>query len=224
MQCSQPHNAKVPKDLFSGKTPGASRWHLVSPSQEVANPMIDKLINRPIGHQSGPIAEVVSPAVEYPIQPDGYLRPRALIATTKHFANAPLQTLDTALRWFGGQVPMTVFAVPLRSKGVAQKIKMLPTGISDTGLGLVESKTHVAHRPSGPLQSFQGSSPTQDHEVIRIVDQPSLIPTPFAPLTPDPKKPVDIDIGEQRANDSMNAKDNFEFTRVIIYQRSWNNT
>jgi hypothetical protein len=32
------------------------------------------------------------------------------------------------------------------------------------------------------------------------------------------------DVAQQRRIYSMNAKDNFEFTRVISYQRSWNNT
>jgi len=46
----------------------------------------------------------------------------------------------------------------------------------------------------------------------------------ITPPHPHIERIMEEEIGQQRADYSPNAKGNFEFTRVIRYQRSWNNT
>jgi hypothetical protein len=53
------------------------------------------------------------------------------------------------------------------------------------------------------------------------------IPACFAPpplSNPKIERIVQIDIGQKRTNDSTHAIANFEFERVVSYQRTWNNS
>jgi hypothetical protein len=40
------------------------------------------------------------------------------------------------------------------------------------------------------------------------------------PVCPEVEEVMEVDIGQQRRNDSSYTKDNFEFRRVISFQRS----
>jgi len=60
-----------------------------------------------------------------------------------------------------------------------------------------------------------------DHHIIGIPRKRILWISPPHPFI---KSIVQKQVGEQRATDSPNAKDNFEFFHIIRYQRSWNNT
>jgi len=68
MPCPQPQNAEFPEHFLVWKIPGASRWHLLMPSQEVSHTVIDKVVNGSVGPQSCPIAEVLGPSSEYSVQ------------------------------------------------------------------------------------------------------------------------------------------------------------
>jgi hypothetical protein len=59
------------------------------------------------------------------------------------------------------------------------------------------------------------------HDVIRVPNHdhgsPRLLSTSV--FSPQIEHIVQVDIGKKRRNDSMNAKDNFEFIKVIRYKR-----
>jgi hypothetical protein len=59
------------------------------------------------------------------------------------------------------------------------------------------------------------------HEIVAKPDNDNITTAVFAPplVGPQIKHVMQVDVGQQRADDSMNAKDNFEFIKVIRYKR-----
>jgi hypothetical protein len=57
--------------------------------------------------------------------------------------------------------------------------------------------------------------PAMDDGIVRV---PLESDTREVPLHPDIERVVQKEIGEQRTNDSLNAKGNFRFERVVGYR------
>ena len=58
MNTPEPLDSERAEHRLRGEAIGAARRHLVTPNQEVPNPVIDVVVDRPIRRQPGTIAEV----------------------------------------------------------------------------------------------------------------------------------------------------------------------
>jgi len=107
----------------------------------------------------------------------------------------------------------------VRSERVSQKVESLLTRVPYARLLFVESQSQPPHHSTRPLQCLRRFSTAEDHEVIRVIHdaRPPLLPT--SGLPPSLQHPVHVEIREQRAADSQNAKDNFEFDRRMRFLR-----
>jgi hypothetical protein len=64
----------------------------------------------------------------------------------------------------------------------------------------------------------------ENHKIIRVVDH--LCPESLPPFGDPPvlQKPVHVQVGQQRAHDGLNAKDNFQFDRAVGYRQEGQKT
>src|SRR5215813_1632491 len=69
MHAAQAQHAVGPEDFSCGEPAGATRSHLVPPTEEVAHPVVDVVVNGPVGHQARPVAEVRGPATQHRVEP-----------------------------------------------------------------------------------------------------------------------------------------------------------
>ena len=73
-------DTKFPEYDSTGESGTASRVDFVPPPQEVANAIMDAVVDRPVREHGGPIAEVVRPASQTLIEAVSDFRPRVLVA------------------------------------------------------------------------------------------------------------------------------------------------
>src|SRR5665647_257049 len=200
MNTAQPQYPEFTKHRSIRETAGAARRHLVTPSQEVNNALIDVVISRPIRRQSSPVTEVARPAPQQGVQSIPHHRPGTDIAGVQDGSHLLLQTGEALPGWTRTQIPVAVLTKAMRPKGIAQKVKMLLSGPSDAGLSLVQGQTQTGHYLSGPGQGFPGSVTTQDDKVIRIGDHTGfqLFSHPAQP--PVFQEAVQVQVGQQRTD------------------------
>jgi hypothetical protein len=111
---------------------------------------------------------------------------------------------------------------PPRLKPVAQKLKALSWLPTVTHVRLIDIKTEPV--PFYPSSDFfqrgvrRFGTLAKHHKIIGIANHA------VAPLLHLTVQRMKIKVGQKGANDSTHAIANFEFERVVTYQRSWNNT
>ncbi len=76
MNPAQPKHAEIPEHGPSREPRGAARRHLVTPDQRMPHALIDVIVDRSIGRQARPVAEVVRPAAQHAVQ---LVAPRARV-------------------------------------------------------------------------------------------------------------------------------------------------
>ena len=87
MDTAEPKHAELAEHHPIGVAPGAARRHLVTPDQEVADPVIDVIVDRPIGHEARAVAEVRGPAANQAVQAIAHLVPRSHVAGHQEVAD-----------------------------------------------------------------------------------------------------------------------------------------
>ena len=122
MNTPEPQDSERAEHRFRGEALGAARRHLVTPNQEVPDPVIDVVVDRPIRRQPGAIAEVCAPASQQAIEPVAHIRPGPHVAGHQQIAHPGLEPLHALLRRAGPQVPVAILPVTVRAKAVIPKI------------------------------------------------------------------------------------------------------
>ena len=95
------------------------------------------VVDRPIGDQSGPVAEVARPASQQPIQLVTDLPPGPDMIRSQHGTDLLLDPRHTLLRRTRPPIPRALFLEAMRPERVSQKIKPSRPGIDQLGLRLV---------------------------------------------------------------------------------------
>src|ERR1700687_6245557 len=106
----------------------------------------------------------------------------------------------------------------MRPEGVSQKVKPLCACLLDAGLRFVQRESHPGHHTPRPIQCLCCASAAEDHKIIGVgynLGSENLTPSGDPPVF---QKTVHIQIGEQGTDDSLNAKDNFQFERTVRYR------
>ena len=136
----------------------------------------------------------------------------AAITSPRLLADGVLKFLQTFLARPAGPV----------LKVISEKVESLSrlAGVHHTGLARVQGQPPRLGQLTDQCQGRFCFLPAfaKDNEVIRVTDH--LVSCHHYGLV----HLMQIYVGQQRAYDSPNAKDNFEFFHIIRYQRSWNNT
>src|SRR5215469_9561539 len=102
---------------------------------------------------------------------------------------------------------------------VPEKAKALLARLLDAGLRLIQGDPHACDHLPRPIQCLSRFAATENHEIIRVVhDMGVKLLSPFG-VPPTLQQTVHVQVGEQRAGDSPNAKDNFEFERRLRFLR-----
>src|SRR3984893_7554807 len=96
----------------------------------------------------------------------------------------------------------------VRSECISQKIESFLSGVPKARLLFVEGQPQPRQYTSRPLQCLFRLSATEDHEVVRVIDYPRPILFSTSGPLPSLQHPVPVEIGQQRADHSLNAKDN----------------
>src|SRR5215469_17527982 len=116
------------------------------------------VIHRPIGPRPGPVAKVVRPAVQDPVQPVSHLRPRARVAWDQDVTHLLSKPRHTLVGRASAQIPPAILPSAMGPKGVPQKVKTLRASFLELGLRVVQGQSQAGHRlprpvwlPSGPL-------------------------------------------------------------------------
>src|SRR6202051_2601988 len=106
----------------------------------------------------------------------------------------------------------------MQPEAVSQKIEPLSPCLLHAGLRLVQRESNPGHHTPRPTQCLGRATATENHEIIRVVDHlgSENLPPPGDP--PVLQKTVHVQVGEQGADDSLNAKDNFQFERTVRYR------
>src|SRR2546428_10634381 len=210
MKAPQLEYAQLPEDQLRGVPLRPSRRDLVSPPQKVAYAIVNVVVDRLVGHEPRAIGEVVRPPAHRAVELVPHLIPRALVTRTEDLPDASLAPLHRLLGWRGPQVPMPILPIPHRPKGVAQKGKRLAPPIAHPGLLLIEHQPHLGEPSTALREHLRGPRTTQDHKVVRVVDEPR----PVAPVEPPEPKDfqvaIHVDVREQRRDDSSHAIDNLD--------------
>ena len=115
---------------------------------------------------------------------------------------------------------MAVLPVMVRAERVAEKVEALAPGVPDCGLRLVEGEPEPRHRRLRPRQSVGRAASAQDRDVVGVGDHMSAIGLAASGVPPVLQEAVHVQVGEQRADDALNAKGNFRFERSITGWRS----
>ena len=152
--------------------------------------MVNVVVNGPVSLSPRPLAKVVRPASQYPVEPGHYFLPRVLISRSKHRRDALLGRFNGFVRGLRRQVPVAIFSIPLWPKAVAQEIEPLLPCIPNTRLTFIEGKAYGSHRPTRPLQCVLRFAAAHNHQIISVIDDACLI---LLVLFPVPTMPAEID-------------------------------
>ena len=170
---------------------GATPCHFVPSGEEVAHALIDVSVNAAECRSARPVAEVVRPAKQRPVQRVGHFGPRIVVAGHQQIANLCLESLHDLLGRARAQIPKTVRFVTVWSERVAEEVEAFLPSILQRGLGLVECQPEPRHYRLRPRQRFGRTSATEDDEVVGIRDD---VCTECFPQS-YPARPVRIIVG-----------------------------
>src|SRR5205823_9225972 len=134
--------------------PGAARRHLVTPDQEVADPVMDVIVDRPIGHEARAVAEVRGPTANQAVQAITHLMPRSHVAGNQEVADLAPEPEHALLRRARPEIPVAILAIAVRTERIAEEIEALAPSIANRGLRLVEGEPEPGHRPPRPCQGL----------------------------------------------------------------------
>ena len=169
MNPAQPKHAEIPEHGPSREPRGAARRHLVTPDQKMPHALIDVIVDRSIGRQARPVAEVVRPAAQHAVQLVAHLGPGCLVAGPQEPSDLQLEPSHALPGRARPQIPVAILAKALRAEAIAQEVEALLAAIADAGLGLVQGQSQPGHHLPRPGQGLPRVSATEDDKVIGIV-------------------------------------------------------
>ena len=117
-QAFEAQESAFPIDDFIGESSSPAPCHFVPSGEEVAHALIDVLVNTAEYRSTRPVAEVVRPAKQGPVQRVAHFRPRIVVTKHQQFADLRLEPLHALLGWARAQIPITVCFVTVRSERV----------------------------------------------------------------------------------------------------------
>ncbi len=146
MDAAQLQNAEAAEDELRREPTRPARLHLVPPDEEIANPIVDVMVDGSVGGHAGAVGEVVRPT-------------RFRSATT-----APAGRMSPVL----SIVPiLSSSRCTLFRDGLAARY-VWPVFRRRCGPNSYPRKSNVVRRAS--TSEPRGHAPAQDHEVVRIGD------------------------------------------------------
>jgi hypothetical protein len=230
MDVLQVHQTQHLKMLVETPPLRRPKGSLTASAQMPGYSITDKRIHRSHRHTGIAKRKVIGPPLELKVHFSNQMWQRNMTpAAAEHFPQIFPLCLHGLFRGGDIQIPkIATSKISVVSEGKSQKIdagsglpkiygpRFLPVQFQiKPGLNLCLDK--IAH-PASLI-------PGQNHQIIRIADYMRLGPvTGTVGGVEDLLEPVKVNIRQKWRNDSANAKDNFEFFRVIPYQRSWNNS
>ena len=140
MNPAQPKHAEIPEHGPSREPRGAARRHLVTPDQKMPRALIDVIVDRSIGRQARPVAEVERPATQHAVQLVAHLGPGCLVAGPQEPSDLQLEPSHALPGRARPQIPVAILAKALRA---------------DTD---PRSRRNRANRRGGQLLTLAGSS------------------------------------------------------------------
>src|SRR5215469_3831710 len=155
------------------------------------------VIHRPIGPRPGPVAKVVRPAVQDPVQPVSHLRPRARVAWDQDVTHLLSKPRHTLVGRASAQIPPAILPSAVGPKGVPQKVKTLRASFLELGLRVVQGQSQAGHRLPRPVSRLFGMLPREDHKVVRVVDDLRL--KDLSPFGDPPilQEPIQVQVSKQ---------------------------
>ncbi len=72
------------------------------------------------------------------------------------------------------QIPVTIFPVTMRPERISEKVEPFPARLLDAGLRFVQSQPNPCHHLSRPMQGLRRITAAENHEIISVVNDPSL--------------------------------------------------
>ena len=69
MHASEMKDSKRAKHRFPWKAADTTRRHLMASHQEVSDPIVDVIVDRPVGWHSGAIAKICDPTAKQTVEP-----------------------------------------------------------------------------------------------------------------------------------------------------------
>ena len=103
---------------------------------------------------------------------------------------------------------MTGLPIVMWAERVTQKVEAFFASLPNTSLRLIQSEPQPRHNLARPFQCLLRFTATEDHEIVRVVDDLSLELLPPFGVLPALQQTVHVQVGEHRAGDSPNAKGN----------------
>ena len=122
MNPAQPKHAEIPEHGPSREPRGAARRHLVTPDQKMPHALIDVIVDRSIGRQARPVAEVVRPAAQHAVQLVAHLGPGCLVAGPQEPSDFQLEPSHALPGRARPQIPVAILAKALRAEAIAQEV------------------------------------------------------------------------------------------------------
>src|SRR3954465_15872022 len=129
MNPAQPKHAEIAEHHPIGVAPGAARRHLVTPDQEVADPVVDVVVDRPVGREPRAVAEVRGPTADQAVQAIAHLVPRSRVAGNQEVADLAREPEHALLRRARPEVPGAILAIAVRAERVAEEVEALASSV-----------------------------------------------------------------------------------------------
>jgi hypothetical protein len=172
------------------------------------------------------VIEVVPPAYQLPVDLDDHAGNWHTTAPSgRQFAQLIALTSNRFLRHKHVEVPLFPVSIQtsIKTKGKAQKIKAASYFFEVYHLGLfpIDLQAHPGFQLGlNPVAEPIALMPRQNHKVVGVSHQSSIGPVCRTIRSMEHLiKPVQVKVSQQRRNDALNAKENFEFEQRIKNNR-----
>src|SRR5262249_38821317 len=164
------------------------------------------------------VAEVVCPSPHRAVQRARDFHPRRLVAGPQSPTNLVPNRSHGFLRGARTVIASASSRRVHGSEGVSEKVEGLTSSVAHPRLGLVQREPDAGHPSPSRVENLAGPVPTEDHEIVSVGHQHRAVPAVQTVLAKRLDEAMHIDVRHQWRNYSLNAKDNFQFERVI---KSW---
>src|SRR4051794_38010669 len=191
----------------------------MTPDQEVADPVVDVIVDRPVGREARAVAEVRGPTADQAVQAIAHLGPRSRVAGSQEVADLGREPAHALLRRARPEVPVAILAVAVRAERVAEEVEALAPSIASRGLRLVEGEPEPGHHLPRPRQSLGRVTAAEDDEVVGIGDDAGPKGDAPSARTPMLQEAVHVEVGQQRADHSTHNLAKLPFDPSVTIRR-----
>src|SRR5262245_38460057 len=173
----QRNHAQFAKHVLQRELPETRPGNLMPPAEKAANRVVQIQMYRAPRLRDRAIAEVVGPSSYSTVQGAHDFFPWRLETGPQPAPNAFLDGGHRLLRRLHAVVAAAGARRVHRSEGIAEKRKGLASGVTHSGLGLVQREPDAGHPSPSRLEDLVGSVPAEDHKVVSVGDQHRSVPT-----------------------------------------------